>query len=277
MLISPQFQASLRTRFNPDGSPLRAHQLRMLEMLVYIDGLCRANGIPYWLSSGTLIGAVRHGGYIPWDDDVDIEMLHADYLRLVDAIARDTAPGGTAHGRYVLQTRATDKGYIFYYAKLRDTRSFMLEDTGLDATQHYHGCYIDIFTLSPSSSRLLSRLSCKMLGTELKYLVRYGNTGLRCRLLSGMMRTIVYPAMKLADRTGVMLTGSRRLRHTLPSYFPKERNAADLMPLTEIEFEGHSFLAPRDTDAYLRRIYGDYTQLPDIDKIVPHTSRVRIF
>ena len=71
-------QQELRARFNPDGSLLRRHQLRMLEMLTYIDGVCVQHDIPYWLSSGTLLGAVRHGGFIPWDDDVDIELLRRD-------------------------------------------------------------------------------------------------------------------------------------------------------------------------------------------------------
>ena len=65
----------LRKRFNPDGSLLRRQQLRMLELLEAVDLVCKKYDIPYWLSSGTLIGAVRHQGFIPWDDDLDIEML----------------------------------------------------------------------------------------------------------------------------------------------------------------------------------------------------------
>ena len=73
----------LRERFNPDGSLLRRQQLRMLELLEAVDLVCKKYDIPYWLSSGTLIGAVRHQGFIPWDDDLDIEMLREDYLRLM--------------------------------------------------------------------------------------------------------------------------------------------------------------------------------------------------
>ena len=62
-------------RFNPEGSVLRLHQMKMLRILEFVDRVCRKHGIRYWLSSGTLLGAVRHGGFIPWDDDMDIEML----------------------------------------------------------------------------------------------------------------------------------------------------------------------------------------------------------
>ena len=75
--------SELRKRFNPDGSLLRRQQLRMLELLEVIDVICRKHQIPYWLSSGTLIGAARHKGFIPWDDDLDIEMLRSDYLRTI--------------------------------------------------------------------------------------------------------------------------------------------------------------------------------------------------
>ncbi|WP_431605313.1 LicD family protein, partial [Duncaniella dubosii] len=81
-MIDPLLQQELRSRFNPDGSPLRRHQLLMLDMLKKINRICVENNIKYWLSSGTCIGALRHGGFIPWDDDVDLEMLEEDFKKL---------------------------------------------------------------------------------------------------------------------------------------------------------------------------------------------------
>ena len=77
---------ALKERFNPEGSLLRRQQNRMTEMLVFIDGVCRKHNIKYWLCSGTLLGCIRHGGYIPWDDDLDIEMLREDYLKLLKVL-----------------------------------------------------------------------------------------------------------------------------------------------------------------------------------------------
>lgn len=74
-MISDTENEKLREKFNPDGSTLRRQQLRMIELLDYVDSVCKENNIKYWISSGTLLGAVRHEGFIPWDDDLDIEML----------------------------------------------------------------------------------------------------------------------------------------------------------------------------------------------------------
>ena len=82
-MVNAQTQDILRQRYNPDNSQLRALQIRMLEILICIDQICQEHDIPYWLGSGTLLGAVRHGGFIPWDDDIDIELLRADYLKLI--------------------------------------------------------------------------------------------------------------------------------------------------------------------------------------------------
>ena len=161
-MIDIEIQAGLRCRFNPDGSLLRRHQLKLLEMLKFIDKVCRSNDIPYWLSSGTLIGAMRHGGFIPWDDDVDVEMLATDFPRFQEAVERVGDP------RYVVQTTANDPEFLFAFGKLRDLNSLVEESNGLDSLLKYRGCYIDVFTIAPSSSRKLHRLGCKLVGTELK-------------------------------------------------------------------------------------------------------------
>ena len=84
-------QEALRARFNPDGSLLRQQQQRMLELLIEVDRICKKHHITYWLSCGTLLGAARHKGFIPWDDDLDIEMLLPDYKRLLKVLPETSA------------------------------------------------------------------------------------------------------------------------------------------------------------------------------------------
>ena len=132
-MVDEQLKESLKKRFNPEGSVLRQHQLRMLELLKVIDCICKKHDIPYWLSSGTLIGAARHKGFIPWDDDLDIEMMREDYLRLIKILPEEL-PDNLA-----LQTHETDPNYIFIFGKLRDT--------DYDRNFTYQGIYIDIFPM----------------------------------------------------------------------------------------------------------------------------------
>lgn len=264
-MIDIEIQAVLRCRFNPDGSLLRRHQLKLLGMLKFIDKVCRSNDIPYWLSSGTLIGAMRHGGFIPWDDDVDVEMLATDFPRFQEAVERVGDP------RYVVQTTANDPEFLFAFGKLRDLNSLVEESNGLDSLLKYRGCYIDVFTIAPSSSRKLHRLGCKLVGTELKWRVKSPGA-LRNKLLRPVLQGVVFPVMRAVSRIGAR----GQMRHVMPSFFSAPRQMSELLPVSEVDFEGYRFLAPADPDGYLRRIYGDYMRIPDPDKIQVHASNIRL-
>lgn len=269
-MLTSKEQEKLRNRFNPDGSLLRQHQLRMLEMLKYIDGVCRKHDIKYWLCSGTLIGAVRHGGFIPWDDDVDIEMLREDYKKFVKVMATELQTD------YVLQTHETDKGYFAPYGKLRDLHSCIKEENSNDLHYKYQGCYIDVFIMEPSSSRFLSRV-----GGGIWYrLLAVPNSKLH-----GKLRGIYYPVAYLLVY-GIIFPVLRfmsfwrhrkQYRLTFGSCFYKPRDLRDIFPLQTLSFENYAFPVPGNYDDYLKKIYGDYMQLPDLEKIKSHTVKVEIY
>lgn len=262
---------TLRQRFSPDGSLLRRQQERMLEMMVWLDDVCRRHKIPYWLGSGTLLGAVRHGGFIPWDDDVDIEFLHADYPRLLEALNQETVGSD-----YVLQTHDTDPGYFFTYAKLRDRRSRLLEPTGYDRIFNYQGIYLDLFELEPMagplhwlSNRTFGRVYKVMKNPEYndQQLVRKTSSILR------LNQRYVFPLLRRLSR----LTRQRLLHYSPGIPFESTRDPQELFPLTTIAFEGHLFSAPHDPEAYLRRMFGQWQQLPDLDKISTHTAQLEFY
>lgn len=258
----------LRERFNPDGSLLRQHQLRMLEMLKYIDNVCRKYDIKYWLCSGTLLGAVRHGGFIPWDDDLDIEMLRGDYEKFVKALNLENSSD------YVLQTHQTDPNYLAPYGKLRDLHSCIKEDNSNDLYYRYHGIYIDIFIMEPSSSILLNKFSNLLQSGVLFRMNKYIHNKLYRKIYISIgyfgLYKILFPIIRCLSSYGA----GDRLRHTAGSCFSKARNRQDIFPLIKMNFEGIDFPVPGNSDNYLRKIYGDYMKLPDFKRIKVHTTNV---
>lgn len=265
-MIDPKLQDELRARFNPDGSQLRRHQLRMLEMLKYIDKICQENDIPYWLSSGTCLGAVRHGGFIPWDDDVDIEMLGTDYDRLIKILEKNGA------GEYLLQTHKTDPAYLLQFGKLRDRASKLKETIIIDRDYRYCGAYIDIFPMEVSTQRAIAVFG--------EYLLRgcLATNRIENRTLRKTCRTSCYfIAFKLIAPVVRRITNHQQsdcLRHRFGSVFHKPRSLQTIFPLRRIAFEDCLLCVPHDTDHYLKAIFGDYKKLPAIDKIHTHLSNI---
>ena len=78
MELTEQLSMKLKEKYNPEGSVLRKSQMRMLDMLIFIDKVCHENDVTYWVEGGTLLGAFRHNGFIPWDDDADLCMPYKD-------------------------------------------------------------------------------------------------------------------------------------------------------------------------------------------------------
>lgn len=262
-MIDREIQRQLRRQFNPDGSPLREAQLRLLEILKAVDRVCRRNGIEYFLSSGTLMGAVRHGGFIPWDDDVDIEMPQESYRRFLE-VAPSELPENLK-----IQNSTTDPTFLLTFSKVRDI-STAATDADNKLSGHYRigGYFLDVFPIAPSTSVALHYLYGKLTYWGIIAVNRAYGTPLHrpVRWLHGC----IHGALGAISRIVQPMHPGGRLRHLSPSTFPKPRYDDELFPTGEIEFEGYRFKAPRNPDAYLRRIYGDYMSLPDPAKIEKH-------
>lgn len=258
------------TSFNSEGTELRKLQLRMLDMLKVIDRICRKHNIPYWLSSGTALGAVRHKGFIPWDDDLDIEVFRKDYKHLLKILSEELPAS------MIVQTNKTDKNYIAQYAKVRDLNTQVEEVGCANPNYKFNGVFIDIFPMERISSfclKLSSKLHHRMYLLASIKNDRWGGKLFLMNCFLWGLEHIVYPFFRLF----AFLTDKEKLRYPLGVGFFTDRCINEIMPLKEIEFEGYYFLSPNNIDAYLKRMYGDYMKLPELDQIQQHAIIIKFF
>lgn len=264
-MIDVKLQAELRAKFNPDGSELRELQLRMLDILKYIDGVCKEHNITYWLSSGTCLGAVRHGGFIPWDDDVDIEMLEEDYVKFVAIMGLEPSNG------YVLQTHLNEPTYIYTFGKVRDFRTIMKEGGDYDNNFKYKGAFVDVFHLEPSRSLLAHKIMAPLHWRAINY---KQDKRFNIRIKCGILRCIERIVGPLLHKVDASFPGNQ-LRQSLGSHFKIPRYRNELFPVTCMPFEDTVLPVPGNYDKYLTRLYGDYMRMPNLQNHIPHTSAVQ--
>lgn len=251
----------LRQKYNPDGSNLRKAQLCMLGILVEIDKICRAHNIPYWLDSGTLIGAVRHGGFIPWDDDMDICVLRKDYPRLRKALLSDLPP------QYQLSDAHCDPYSFGNIGRVKDTHSYC--NFPLFNKQKSQGLWVDILIQTPATPKWYKGMVEKLYGRVFREIHNISESrGLpywRCvvnKTIAYILAPLAFLLAWIGDIWG-KCRGGNELMHIWGEYPNSRRYMTDIFPLKEMVFEGKSFLVPYDTDAYLRKIYGNYMAIPD--------------
>ncbi|MDL2277341.1 LicD family protein [Parabacteroides sp. OttesenSCG-928-G07] len=252
-------------KFNPEGSDLRKLQLRELEMMCEIDRVCRKYSIPYWLSSGTALGAVRHGGFIPWDDDLDIEVLRKDYKRLLKLLEKDLPE------TMLVQTTTTDKYYIQQYAKIRDLTTEVTERDVTANKYTYKGVFVDIFPME-RVPKGIKRFSSKLYGQIFRlasYSKAYSYGLMRFYLF--VLEKIIFPFLRLFS----FLAPSDILQYSLGVGFLKERNKADIFPLKEMNFEGKQFFVPNNINEYLSQHFGNYMTFPPLESIEQHITSVK--
>ena len=247
---------------------LRKAQLIMLDMLIEFDAICKKHQLRYWLDSGTLLGAVRHQGFIPWDDDIDLSMPVEDYNQFL-SIAQTELPG-----EIFLQTSQTDKNFKFDYTKLRSNKARIVEFHEKDKDINYHqGVFVDIFPM----------LTIDNTAENKKY---YDNTLKEIRALSAI--SLHTPEGKDDPLKRAALVASLKQMHrgwdaagTTVIYAGEMPDVAacfeieDVLPLTTMAFEGHVFPVPANSDHYLDAIYRfDYRQLPPEDKRITHAHSI---
>lgn len=248
-----------------DIQELRSIQMGILDE---VHRFCEAYGLRYFLSSGTLIGAVRHKGYIPWDDDLDIYMPRDDY----ETFLRTFHDG---NGVYRAINPATEPHYYYTFAKVVDQRTRMVERE----TEGYEiGVYMDIFPVDYVTDDLQERERI-FRKKKLLYKIR------RCKISRSnpLQSRLAYWVYKCWPMTVAQI--EHRIRKLIVLETPTQTvcnmteagpgikgcfPAEDISSSVDIEFEGRQYKTMIGYRDYLQRTYGDYMKLPPVEQRVTH-------
>lgn len=251
---------SLRARYNPDGSTLRRDQLQLLEMLQEVARICSEHNIPWWLSSGTLLGAARHGGFIPWDDDMDIVLLRKDYKRLSKILRKMESSD------YVFHTIRSDVEYVNTFGKFRKRSGEIQAASRRYSYYRWRGIGLDIFAIERTN--FFAAKAASTIYNNLQHLTSYIRVGwIRkplIRLIELLCLVIINPLLRLVG----LINPKGEYHYTLGTGWAKHTfYMKNTFPLTTTLFEGVEMPVPKDMDAYLTGVYGDWRTIPSDDYI----------
>lgn len=251
---------------------IKTEELKQIQLQIMDDvhSFCLENNIKYFLAYGTLIGAIRHKGFIPWDDDIDIAMPRPDYEKFIRLYKK--------HKNYQVFEHSINKKYHFCYAKVADTRTVMNEYM---YKKEQFGVYIDIFPIDGISKRH------NQIARSLQ-LVKFINT--KRAIISMHTRNILKNIVLLLGKIILSTTSIEKLLQksyenaTLVNYnssdevgniaYPTNEkeiiNKKYLEQTIDHEFENRIYKIPQGYDLWLRQLYGDYMKFPPKEQQVTH-------
>ena len=258
-----------------------------LDILIYLDKICKENNIKYYLSSGTLLGAIKYKGFIPWDDDIDVVLFRSDYLKLIDVLGKNDE-------KYKILSIYNTEDYYYPFAKLVDTRTVLIENSKKIKDM---GVYIDIFPIDGyiteniekeiSQLRILRNLMVRRyrikncIRNNFDYIID-GKTNVKHKkikdIIYGFIDYITLPLgynfyTKLFDKkiSSVNANDSKYIGVRVGNFGFKEAFLKkDIIEQDIYEFEGHKFTSFKNYDLYLNSKYGDYKKEPDISQRKSH-------
>lgn len=259
------------SKYNEEGTALRKMQRRMLEILDVVDAVCKKHNLQYWLCAGSLLGAVRHGGFIPWDDDLDISMMRSDYKKLLKVLKKELPPG------YCLQT-PRERYYDPPFSKVRDTKSAIADNWQPAKWYKQNGIYIDIFPLEYAYPKL--RQFINFFYKRSRNRIKHGHPFRSPKIFfEYLVALFMYPFVIVAVFLARLYCTVNRPTTITQNYgwHNVVQEEKDIFPLQEVVFEGKKYPAPGNWDGYLRKFYKNYMQIPPKEQRPAHMSNVTFF
>ncbi|MGI6213344.1 MAG: LicD family protein [Christensenellales bacterium] len=239
------------------------------EILCEFDSFCQKHGLTYYLCAGTLLGAVRHGGFIPWDDDIDVSMPRADYDRLL--ILGERFPS-----HLVLMHHNNTVYYPLNFAKLVNKNTTVVEQGGQN-NYNIRGVYIDIFPIDGAGATYKRAVRRRKRASLYRHLIPIAanipdnkKRPLYKRILMCLIRKL--DAKRLQNSFDKFLRKKPFARRAWVAVYVGAYGIKEIMEKrvygepSRIAFCGRQFNAPADVTAYLSRRFGDYMSLPPVEK-----------
>jgi lipopolysaccharide cholinephosphotransferase len=261
---------------------LRELQLLMIDLLKIVDTIARKNQLEYWIDGGTLLGAVRHKGFIPWDDDIDICLLKPDYDKLLPLIIEYIKDKKELSLIYYKNEKhqhwseilTSDKIRIEYNGMSRLTRIdiFPMKLVKNEDSEIREDKYQTDLLLWYSQGRV-------KYFSEIKRKNKFENLNSSLKDKKDFFKTFhdeyLWKNFNVNDKTNILVDYSFG-----NNYISRERDYKkfnDIFPLKTIYFEGYEFMCPKNSDTYLKILYGDYLKLPSLENRRPlHNSKIML-
>lgn len=249
----------------PDIQKLKALELDLLKAFIAV---CEKHDLLYFLVEGSALGAVRHGGFIPWDDDIDVAMPREDYEKFL-AVAQADLPEGL-----FLQTNETDPAYVTGFAKIRNSNTAFIETSARKLAIN-HGVYLDIFVLDGCNNFAATKKKTKLLQARIasRFLVKRSLKGRMVQFVAAIRYPSVARAVRLLDtiHRAVPYATAENVVNYGSAWGKKEVMPREIYGKGVLgSFEGVPVRLPEKVDEYLTRLYGDYMTPPPPEKQVSH-------
>lgn len=258
-----------------DGTLIYLHdvQSKIFEILQEFDRICKLNNIEYALSYGTVLGAVRHQGFIPWDDDIDVMMDYKNYDKLVKVLEKHV------DYPFYFHCNETDGLYNATLCEMKfriDGTSVIEKNFLLKNRCEGDGLFIDVFIIDSVSESDKQHQRVRFFAMILAgFLVLMDQIGFKMVSLKKFYRSI---GRKYAEKNKDSKYVGIQPTWVYDGFRDDRTDRSVIFPYSELEFEGHVFPVPHDVHEYCERIYGkSYMELPPIDHRKPkHIADITI-
>lgn len=239
-------------------------------LLRAFDKFCKLHDLSYTLDFGTILGAVRHEGFIPWDDDIDVSMIRSEYNKFLKLSEK------WEHKNIFVQNYHTDPQFAHSFTRLRLNDSLAIQDDWKNLKAH-QGIFIDVFTYDAIAG---DEAACQIHADEIRMIQEE-------KMRYVLSNTVDYDNLLVLNRlqTNVMTrfndtidedTVVAHMTQGLDSYYQTRRKVSDFTNVKYMRFEHSDFPVPSHYDIILRRNYGAYMEYPEKSEQQPHHGVIKL-